>query len=113
MKQLSPLLVVLSLILVSSCATTPVRNQLLTLDTFNNIYEQYLNAYDQQMPEVKAKWKAEIDPYWLDASVAIDAYVAFTDPTTPDAQKKLALYKAAKDQAVKLLFKYGIEIKEK
>lgn len=105
-------MVVLCVFLVTACASTPKQKQLLTIETFNGIYKQYLDEYDRQTPEVKAEWKKDIDPYWKEASKAMDAYLAFTDPSSTDAQKQVTLYNAAKNQALKLLLKYGVEIKE-
>ena len=101
-----------ALLLLVACATTPKQKQLLTLETFNSVYEQYLDIYDTQTDATKAEWKVKVDPYWKNASAAIDAYMAIADPSSTDAQKKLAIYTAAKNQALKLLMTYGVEIKE-
>jgi len=95
-----------------ACAMTPMQKQLMTLDTFNGIYRQYLDEYDRQPASVKENWKEQIDPYWKEASLAMNAYMAVSDPDSTEAQKKLAIYSAAKNQALKLLLKYGVEIKE-
>jgi hypothetical protein len=98
--------------MVAGCAGTPTQNRLMTADTFNSIYEQYLDSYDRQSGTTQQKWKVEIDPLFAEASAAMGAYTAITDPSSSDAQKQLEIYKAAKDQAVRLLFTYGIKIKE-
>lgn len=105
------LMIVLCLFLLA-CATTPKQKQLLTIETFNGIYKQYLDVYDRQPENIKAEWKKDIDPYWQEASTAIDAYMAISDPASTEAQKKIAIYNAAKNHAIKLLLKYGIKIKE-
>ena len=98
--------------MMAGCAGTPIQNRLMASDTFNSIYEQYLNAYDRQSGTTQQKWKVDIDPLFAEASAAMGAYMAITDPSSSDATKQLEIYKAAKDQAVRLLFTYGIEIKE-
>jgi len=111
-RAVKVLIAIFAMVLVLSCAMTPKQKQLMTFETFNSVYKQYLDAYDRQDDATKAKWKAEIDPYWKDASAAVDAYMAFSDPTTTDAQAKLAIYNAAKKEALRLLLTYGVEIKE-
>ena len=98
--------------MMAGCAGTPIQNRLMASDTFNSIYEQYLNAYDRQSGTTQQKWKVDIDPLFAEASAAMGAYMAITDPSSSDATKQLEIYKAAKDQAVRLLFTYSIEIKE-
>ena len=104
--------VLLLIILLVACAATPKQKQLLTLEAFNGVYVQYLDEYDRQPPSVQADWHKKIDPYWAEASKAIDAYLTITDPASTEAQTKLAIYNAAKNQALKLLLTYGTEIKE-
>lgn len=111
-QKLRWIVVLLCIFVVVACAATPKQKQLLTLETFNGLYKQYLDEYDRQTPEIRAEWKADIDPYWKEASTAMDAYLAITDPKSTEAQKKLAIYNAAKNQALKLLLTYGVEIKE-
>ena len=104
--------ILLALFFIIACASTPTQKRLMTVSTFNSIYKQYLDEYDKQPVTIQEKWKVEIDPYFAEASLAMDAYLAITDPTSTDAVKQLAIYKAAKDQAIRLLFTYGIKIKE-
>lgn len=102
------------MIILAACGTLTVKQrQLSTLDNFNFAYSQYLNLYDKQTPAVKAEWKANIDPYWKEASKAIDAYMIFTDPNSTEAQNKLMVYETAIRTAKDLLLKYGVTIKEK
>lgn len=103
---------VLLCVVFVACASTPKQKQLLSIETFNGLYKQYLDEYDRQPDEIRAEWKVKIDPYWREASLAIDAYLAITDPASTEAQKKMAIYNAAKNQALRLLMTYGIEIKE-
>jgi len=98
--------------MVAGCAGTPTQNRLMAADTFNSIYKQYLDSYDRQPVTIQQKWKVEIDPYFAEASLAMGAYMAITDPLNSDAQKQLAIYEASKDHAIRLLFTYGITIKE-
>ena len=115
MKQRqSRLVLVIAVVLafVIGCASTPKQKSLLTIETFNGIYKQYLDEYDRQSDDVQKKWKEQIDPYWKEASQAIGAYLKITDPNSSEAQKKIALYNVARNHAVRLLLTYGIEIKE-
>lgn len=105
-------IVALMLGILMACAMTPMQKQLMTLQTFNGIYTQYLDEYDIQPPSVQSNWKEQIDPYWKEASLAMNAYMAISNPESTEAQTKLAIYLAAKNQALKLLLKYGVEIKE-
>jgi len=98
--------------MVAGCAGTPIQNRLMTASTFNSVYKQYLDSYDRQPVTIQQKWKVEIDPYFAEASAAMGAYIAITDPLSSDAQKQLAIYEASKNQAVRLLFTYGVKIKE-
>ncbi len=100
------------LLLICSCATTPKQKQVLALDTFNGLYEQYLDEYDRQPEAIQAKWRDDIDPYWAEASLAIDSYVKLTNPDTPEGERKMKLYEVARDHALRLLITYGVEIKE-
>jgi len=105
--------VILALVfIIISCAGTPVQRRLEVADTFNSIYEQYLDAYDRQSVTIQQKWKVEIDPLFAEASAAMGAYLAVTDPSSSEADRHLAFYTAAKDQAVRLLLTYGIKIRE-
>jgi len=114
MRHLNLKLLVIALlsIFIVSCATTPKQSQLLTIETFNGMYKQYLDEYDKQPEETQIKWKVEVDPYWAEASQAITEYLKISDPSSTEAEKKLAIYSAAKNHALKLLIKYGVEIKE-
>lgn len=112
MRKTRWIAVLLCVILVMACSATPKQKQLLALETYNGLFVQYLDTYDKQTPEVKAEWHRDIDPYWHEASKAMDAYLAISDPSSTEAQKKLAIYNAAKGQALRLLLTYGIEIKE-
>lgn len=100
------------LLMFVACAGTAIQNRLMTADTFNSIYKQYLDAYDRQPVTIQQEWKVKVDPLFAEASLAMGAYLAITDPSSSEATKKLEMYKAAKDQAVRLLFTYGITIKE-
>ena len=107
--------VVLALVLaffIVSCAATPKQKQFMTLDTFNSMYKEYLDIYDTQPPSIQAEWKAKVDPYWKEASLAMNAYMAITDPDSTEGQRKLAIYKAVRNQALNLLLTYGVEIRE-
>ena len=106
------LIALLSIFIIASCATTPKQSQLLTIETFNGMYKQYLDEYDKQPEEIQDKWKREVDPYWAEASQAISEYLKVSNPDSTEAEKKLAIYSAAKNHALKLLIKYGVEIKE-
>lgn len=110
MKRLLTFMFIAALLV--SCAGTPTQNRLMLSDSFNSIYEQYLDAYDRQSGTIQQKWMVEIDPLFAEASAAMGAYMRITDPLSTDAQKQLALYTAAKDQAVRVLLTYGIKIKE-
>ncbi len=110
-SNLNWVLVLVCLFLVS-CSSTPKQKQLLTVETFNSVFKQYLDAYDRQPDSVKAKWKEDIDPHWKTASEAVGIYADMADPTTIEAKDKLAIYEAAKTTAIKLLLTYGVEIKE-
>lgn len=112
MRKLRWVAVLLCIFLVGACSATPKQKQLLTLETFNGVFKQYLDVYDRQPESIQQEWKKDIDPYWAEASLAMNAYMAISDPTSSDAQKKLAIYNAAKNQALKLLLTYGVEIKE-
>ena len=105
-------LLVICFILMLGCATTPKQKQLLTIDSFNDIYKQYLDAYDLQPPTVKAKWKEDIDPLFKTASDAIKAYAKISDPTSLEAKDKSAIYVKAINTAKTLLITYGVTIKE-
>jgi len=104
--------ILLALCFTIACAGTPTQNRLMTADTFNSIYEQYLDAFDRQSGTTQQKWMVEIDPLFAEASAAMGAYMAITDPSSSNAANQLAIYEAARDQAVRLLLTYGIEIKE-
>lgn len=106
------LALVLALFIVFACATTPKQKQLMTIETFNSMYKQYLDEYDKQTPEVQAKLKANVDPLWATASDAIKVYAKIKDPTSITAVEKSNIYTTALNDALKLLITYGIEIKE-
>ena len=99
-------------IVAFSCATTPKQKQLMSIETFNGLYKQYLDEYDRQPLDIQAKWKADIDPLWATASDAIKSYAKIKDPTSLTAVEKSEAYTTALNQALKILLTYGVEIKE-
>ena len=112
MKIARKFTVLFVVLLLFACAGTPTQQRLMTADTFNSMYKQYLDSYDMQSVTIQQEWKVKIDPYWAEASAAMDSYLTITDPSSTDAQRQLEIYKLAKDQAIRLVFTYGITIKE-
>lgn len=104
--------ILVTVIVLIGCGLTVKQRQLSTIDTFNMAYKQYLDLYDKQTPEIQKEWKDNIDEYWRTASKAIDAYFAFSNPNSDEAQKKLIIYETSFKTAKDLLLKYGVTIKE-
>lgn len=110
--DLAMIFAMLLAIIALSCATTPKQKQLMTIDSFNSVYERYLNTYDQQNPVVQAEWKEKVDPLFKTASDAVKAYAKIKDPTSLTAQEKSEVYTQALNKAFEILLTYGVDIKE-
>ena len=113
MKRKSKLIIVMvALIFLISCAgMTALQKHTMTMGTHNRIVGDYLALYDRQMPETKAKWKADIDPIVQQLDDAMTVWDnSFTNQGDPEVKRQL--YMAVKRQLFKLFFKYGVEIEE-
>ena len=103
MKPKRLILMVLALLMIAACATTPKGKYAQALDNFDAIMDSYRYYFSMADPSTQAKWNAEITPVLRQVSIALD-------------QWKLAQYDIAKEQAyvnlyrqaVSLLIKYGI-----
>lgn len=74
MRKLFPMAIAFfALLLLVACATLPEPYLTARLE-FNSAVQRYLIYYDAATPELKAKWKAEIDPKILAAETALDAW---------------------------------------
>ena len=103
---------VMVLLFIVGCAMTAKQKYNMVYGMHTRLIGDYLDEYDKQLPEIKAIWKAEIDPVVRsldDAMIAVDvAYLA----NLVDYPSKRAAYFAIEDQLWDLLVKYGVNIKE-
>ena len=73
-------------LMFQGCATTPKQKQLITIESFNSIYKQYLDEYDAQPISVRQRWKKNVDPYWETASDAIKLYIESRNINSADTE---------------------------
>lgn len=112
MRKRNKLIAVIVLAFFVGCAgMTALQKHTMAMGTHNRIMGDYLRLYDQQPPEIQAKWKAKIDPIAMQLDDAMTVWDnSFTNQDDPEAKRQL--YMAIKSQLFSLFFKYGVEIEE-
>ena len=111
LQRLNKLTLILAVVtILSSCTYSTPQKNLITISTFNNLYEQYLDLYDKQPEATKLKWREEIDPYWSIASKSLEIYLTTTNQE--EAKEKLKLLIEAETTIISLLQSYGFKLEE-
>ena len=86
---------------------TPDQKYVEALTLFNSVYRTYLDEYDLASPATQAEWKAKIDPAMARASKALDLWgKALKGEGSPVTTERA--FRLVKDEALSLLFEYGI-----
>jgi len=105
--------IVLYMLWMTGCAPltgrvlTPDQKYVEALTLFNSVYRTYLDEYDLASPATQAEWKAKIDPAMARASKALDLWgKALKGEGSPVTTERA--FRLVKDEALSLLFEYGI-----
>ena len=105
---------IVAIFAIAACAGMPVTMKgkyALALEEFTAIVTSYNVQYAAQTPETKANWKANIDPIFQKASLALDAWGAVIG-TGAEVDKQAAYTQAFSQLKTLLITLKIIEIKE-
>ena len=100
-------LIALAIVMVAACATTAKGRYGQSLASFNDLMDSYRYQYSMQDPVTQANWDAQIAPYLLEASMALDQW----ELAQNDATKEQAFITLER-KALELLIKNGVITKE-
>ena len=113
-KFKSVIMAVIAIFVLTACAGMPITQKgkfIYAVEEYTALLSSYNAQFKMQTPEIKAKWKTDFDPVFLQVNQALNAWGAVLG--TADAKTNQALYTAAFSQLKNLLLITGIiEIKQ-
>lgn len=104
---------IFALILLASCAMTPVQRYAATRASFNDMLEnQYIPFFRSQTSEVQQELRITIKPVIHELRDALDIYHQSLSLPSENPEVKLELYLAVKNKLINLLTTYGLKLVE-